>query len=165
MLRIPGTIGKPNRLVISEKDLEIARKRLEKQGNTVHSAPFSWSLIKRIFGTKRFWLVLFWESLFFNSSANTASFLVWLQSLNRFSESRLNQLNSISPALGIVFILFINFSTNLFLERAWAIALASSINFSSLVFLAVWNVPESAKWFRTPRSTLPSQSRVYYMDG
>ncbi|KAL3436068.1 major facilitator superfamily domain-containing protein [Aspergillus tetrazonus] len=143
----PGTIDKPNRLVISEKDLEIAQKRLEKQGNTVHSAPFSWSLVKRIFSTKRFWLVLLWDSLFFNSSANTASFLLWLQSLNRFSESRLNQLNSISPALGIFFILFINFSTDLSLERAWAIALASSINFSSLVILAIWNVPESAKWF------------------
>ncbi|KAL4744702.1 hypothetical protein BDW72DRAFT_208810 [Aspergillus terricola var. indicus] len=143
----PGTIDKPNRLVISEKDLVIARKRLEKQGNTVHSAPFSWSLIKKIFGTKHFWLVLLWDSLFFNSSANTASFLLWLQSLHRFSESRLNQLNSISPALGIFFILFINFSTDLFLERAWAITLASSINFSSLVILAIWNVPESAKWF------------------
>ncbi|KAL4812286.1 major facilitator superfamily domain-containing protein [Aspergillus spinulosporus] len=143
----PGTIDKPNRLVISKKDLEIARKRLEKQGNTVHSAPFSWSLVKRIFATKRFWLMLLWDSLFFNSSANTASFLLWLQSLNRFSESKLNQLNSISPALGIFFILFINFSTDLFLERAWAITLASSINFSSLVILAIWNIPESAKWF------------------
>ncbi|KAL4772288.1 hypothetical protein BDW60DRAFT_207292 [Aspergillus nidulans var. acristatus] len=89
----------------------------------------------------------FKRRLFFNSSANTASFLFWLQSLNRFSESRLNQLNSISPVLGIFFILFINFSTDLFLERAWAIALATSINFSSLVVLAIWNVPESAKWF------------------
>ncbi|KAL4904123.1 hypothetical protein BDW74DRAFT_168564 [Aspergillus multicolor] len=143
----PGTIDKPNRLVINEKDLAIARRRLEKQGNTVSSAPFSWALVKKIFGTKRFWLVLLWDSLFFNSSANTASFLLWLKSLNRFSESKLNQLNSISPALGIFFILFINFSTDLFLERAWAITLASAVNFTSLVILAIWNVPESAKWF------------------
>lgn len=149
--------------MISEKDLEIAQKRLEKQGNTVHSAPFSWSLVKRIFSTKRFWLVLLWDSLFFNSSANTASFLLWLQSLNRFSESRLNQLNSISPALGIFFILFINFSTDLFLERAWAIALASSINFSSLVILAIWNVPESAKWFAyTVQYSVVAVSSVLY---
>ncbi|KAL3479567.1 major facilitator superfamily domain-containing protein [Aspergillus californicus] len=143
----PGTIDKPNRLVMSEKDLQLARKRLEKQGTKVESTPFSWDLAKRIFLTKRFWLVLLWDSLFFNSSANSASFLLWLQSLGRYTASRENQLNSISPALGIFFILFINFSTDLFLERAWAITLASSFNFTSLVILAVWNVPEGAKWF------------------
>ncbi|KAL2849260.1 major facilitator superfamily domain-containing protein [Aspergillus pseudoustus] len=143
----PGTIDKPNRLVISEKDLVVARARLEKQGTKVKSAPFSWTLVRKIFLTKRFWLVLFWDSLFFNSSANTASFLLWLKSLNRFSAARMNELNSISPALGIFFILFINFSTDLFLERPWAIALASAFNFTSNVILAIWNVPEGAKWF------------------
>ncbi|KAL4966454.1 major facilitator superfamily domain-containing protein [Aspergillus stella-maris] len=143
----PGTIDKPNRLVISEKDLQIARKRLEKQGSKTHSAPFSWPLAKKIFGTKRFWLVLLWDSLFFNSSANTASFLLWLKSLNRYSASKLNELNAISPALGIFFILFTNFSTDLFLPREWAITLASSFNFTSLVILSIWNVPEGAKWF------------------
>ncbi|KAL4941798.1 major facilitator superfamily domain-containing protein [Aspergillus oleicola] len=142
----PGTIDKPNRLVISENDLIIARKRLEKQGNKVEAAPFSWGLAKKIFTTKRFWLVLLWDSLFFNSSANTASFLLWLRCLNRYSTARLNELNSISPALGIFFILFINFSTDLFLPREWAITLASSFNFTSLVILAIWNVPEGTKW-------------------
>lgn len=143
----PGTIDKPNRLVISEEDLQLARQRLQKQGSKVESAPFSWKLAKKIAFTKRFWLVLLWDSLFFNSSANTASFLLWLQSLGRYTPSRENQLNSISPALGIFFILFINFSTDLFLERAWAITLASAFNFTSLVILAIWNVPEGAKWF------------------
>lgn len=143
----PGTIDKPNRLVLSESDIQLARARLEKQGNQVESKPFSWGLMKKIFLHKRFWHVLAWDSLFFNTSANTASFLLWLQSLGRYSAARENQLNSISPALGIFFILFINFSTDLFLERAWAIALASAFNFTGLVILAIWNVPESAKWF------------------
>ncbi|KAL4801816.1 major facilitator superfamily domain-containing protein [Aspergillus unguis] len=143
----PGTIDKPNRLVISEEDLILAKKRLQKQGAQVQSAPFSIELVKKIFLTKRFWLVLLWDSLFFNSSANTASFLLWLQSLGRYTAARENQLNAISPALGIFFILFINFSADLFLERAWAIALASAFNFTSLVILAIWNVPEPAKWF------------------
>ncbi|KAL4995576.1 hypothetical protein BDV10DRAFT_187902 [Aspergillus recurvatus] len=34
-----------------------------------------------------------------------------------------------------------------FLERAWATTLASSINLTSSVILAIWNAPESAKWF------------------
>ncbi|KAL2818708.1 major facilitator superfamily domain-containing protein [Aspergillus cavernicola] len=143
----PGTIDKPNRLVVSQKDLDIARRRLEKQGNKVTTSPFSWTLAKRLFLTKKFWLVLLWDSLFFNTSANTASFLLWLKSLGRFTTSKENQLNAMSPAIGIFFILFINFSTDLFLERAWAITLASAFNFTSLIILAIWNVPESAKWF------------------
>ncbi|KAJ5955144.1 Major facilitator superfamily domain general substrate transporter [Penicillium viridicatum] len=143
----PGTIDKPNRLVLSQKDLDIARKRLEKQGTQVKSAAFSWGLAKRLFLSKRFWLVLIWDSFFFNSSANTASFLLWLKSLHRYSSATQNEFNSISPALGIFFILFINISTDLWLDRAWAITLASSINFTGLVILSIWEVPEGAKWF------------------
>ena len=97
--------------------------------------------------SKRFWLVLIWDSFFFNSSANTASFLLWLKSLHRYSSATQNELNSISPALGIFFILFINISTDLWLDRAWAITLASSINFTGLIILSIWEVPEGAKWF------------------
>ncbi|KAL4781751.1 major facilitator superfamily domain-containing protein [Aspergillus varians] len=143
----PGTIDKPNRLVISSADLELARARLEKQGARTSSAAFSWTLAQKIACTKRFWLVLLWDSLFFNSSANTASFLLWLKSLGRYTASRENQLNSIAPGLGIFFILFTNFSTDLFLDRAWAITLASAVNFTGLVILAIWDVPEGAKWF------------------
>ncbi|KAJ5518366.1 Major facilitator superfamily domain general substrate transporter [Penicillium expansum] len=143
----PGTIDKPNRLVISQHDLDVARKRLEKQGSQVKSASFSWGLAKKLFSSKRFWLVLIWDSFFFNSSANTASFLLWLKSLHRYSSATQNELNSISPALGIFFILFINISTDLWLDRAWAITLASSFNFTGLVILAIWDVPEGAKWF------------------
>jgi hypothetical protein len=143
----PGTIDKPNRLVVSQQDLDLARARLEKQGARVKSTSFSWALAKKIFLTKRFWLVLIWDGCFFNSSANPASFLLWLKSLQRYSSARQNELNSISPALGIFFILFINISTDLWLDRAWAITLASCINFTGLVILAIWDVPEGAKWF------------------
>ncbi|KAI3113376.1 transcriptional regulator family: Fungal Specific TF [Penicillium roqueforti] len=143
----PGTVDKPNRLVISEHDLEIARRRLQRQGTQVKSASFSWALGKKLFLSKRFWLVLMWDGFFFNSSANTASFLLWLKSLHRYSSEEMNQLNSISPALGIFFILFVNISTDLWLDRTWAITLASSFNFTGLVILAIWNVPEGAKWF------------------
>ncbi|KAL4880629.1 major facilitator superfamily domain-containing protein [Aspergillus karnatakaensis] len=143
----PGTPDKPNRLVISDKDLELARARLEREGRRAKSAPFSWALARKIFGTRRFWLVLLWDGLFFNSSANTASFLLWLKSLNRYAPARVNELNSISPALGIFFVLFINTSTDLFLSREWAITLASAFNFTSSLILAIWHVPEGAKWF------------------
>ena len=43
--------------------------------------------------------------------------------------------------------LFINFGADLFLVRPGAITLACLWNLSGLIILAIWNVPESAKWF------------------
>ncbi|KAJ5948530.1 Major facilitator superfamily domain general substrate transporter [Penicillium verhagenii] len=145
----PGTIAKPNRLVLSRAELELARARLEtgQQGSRTKSAPFTWALAKRITTSSRFWLVLIWDGFFFNSSANSASFLLWLKSLGRYSSAKENQLNSIPPALGVFIILFINFSSDLWLGRAGAITLASVVNFTGLVILAVWDVPEGAKWY------------------
>lgn len=143
----PGTPAKPNRLVMRNHELDLARSRLTKSGAQVKSVPFSLALLKRIFTNWRFYVLVFWDILFFNTSANTAAFLLWTKSLGRFSTARINQLAAISPALGIFFVLFINFSADLWIGRAAAITLASAFNFTGLVILAVWNVPESAKWF------------------
>lgn len=91
--------------------------------------------------------MIFWCSLFFNTSPNTAGFLLWVKSLDRYSVPTINNLGAIPPALGIFYVLFINFSADLWLGRALAITLASSFNFTGLIILTVWDVPESAKWF------------------
>jgi hypothetical protein len=143
----PGTPAKPNRLVIKESKLETARFRLTKTGAQVHSVPSSWNLFRRIFTSWRFYIIVFWDILFFNTSANTAAFLLWIKSLRRFDTATMNQLTAISPALGILFILVVNFSADLWIGRAAVITLASSFNFAGLIILAVWNVPQSAKWF------------------
>ncbi|KAI7785956.1 transporter SEO1 [Diaporthe eres] len=143
----PGTPAKPNKLVISEHQLALARSRLERQGSVVKSVPFSWALLKRIFKNWKFYVLVLWDVFFFNTSANTAAFLLWIKSLHRYDIATMNNLSAISPALGIFFVLFINFSADLWISRAAAITLASAFNFTGLVILAVWNVPETAKWF------------------
>lgn len=143
----PGTPARPNRLVIKESELELARSRLVRRGATVQSTPFSLKLLRRIFTNWRFYVIVLWDTFFFNTSANTAAFLLWIKSLNRYNIATVNQLGTISPALGIFFVLFINFSADLWIGRAGAITLASTINFTGLVILAIWNVPEPAKWF------------------
>lgn len=143
----PGTPAKPNKLVISEHQLALAKSRLERQGSVVKSVPFSWELLKRIFKNWRFYVLVLWDMFFFNTSANTAAFLLWIKSLHRYDTATMNNLSAISPALGIFFVLFINFSADLWISRAAAITLASAFNFTGLVILAVWNVPEAAKWF------------------
>ena len=143
----PGTPAKPNRLFLKQHELDLARSRLERTGTKVQSTPFSWALVKKIFTNKRFYILVFWDTLFFNTSANTAAFLLWIKSLSRFNVATMNNLAAISPALGIFWVLFINFSSDLWLGRPAAITLASTINFSGLLILAIWNVPEAAKWY------------------
>ncbi|KAH6873809.1 major facilitator superfamily domain-containing protein [Thelonectria olida] len=143
----PGTPDKPNRLVISKNELALAKARLERAGTKTESTPFSLSLLKRVFTSKPFYMLVLWDIFFFNTSANSAAFLLWIKSLKRYDIKTVNQLGAISPGLGIFFVLFINFGSDLFLGRPAAITLASAINFTGLVILAIWNVPESAKWF------------------
>jgi Major Facilitator Superfamily len=149
----PGTIAKPNRLLIKQHELEIARERLQKDGVQVKSGAsspsnlFSWDLIKSLFFKPRFWLIMIWDSFFFVAEASTSSFLLWLDSLGRYSSAEVNRLNAIGPGLGIFFILFINFSSDLWLGRTGAITLTLAVSFTGLVMLAIWDVPEGAKWF------------------
>ncbi|KAH8590573.1 major facilitator superfamily domain-containing protein [Bisporella sp. PMI_857] len=143
----PGTPARPNRLVMKKSELALARSRLEKTGSKLDKTPFSWVLLKKIFTNRRFYVLVIWDIFFFNTSANSAAFLLWIKSLHRFDVATINDLGTIAPALGIFFVLFINFSSDLWLGRAGAITLASAFNFTALVILAVWNVPESAKWF------------------
>lgn len=143
----PGTPAMPNRLVMKESELELARTRLERQGATVKSAPFSWALLARVFRNWKFWVLVFWDTLFFNTSANSAAFLLWIKSLHRYDTATMNKLAAISPALGIFFVLFINYAADLWVSRPTAITIASAFNFTALVILSIWYVPEAAKWF------------------
>ncbi|KAF3760952.1 hypothetical protein M406DRAFT_73409 [Cryphonectria parasitica EP155] len=143
----PGTPDRPNRLVIKPHELELARARLERHGSRVESAPFTWALLARIFKNWKFWVILFWDTIFFNTSANSAAFLLWIKSLDRYDTAAMNNLAAISPALGIFFVFFINYSADLWVSRPVAISTASAFNFTALVILSVWDVPEAAKWF------------------
>ncbi|KAK7723187.1 MFS transporter (Seo1) [Diaporthe eres] len=135
----------------------------ERQGSVVKSVPFSWELLARIFKNWKFYVLVLWDVFFFNTSANTAAFLLWIKSLHRYDIATMNNLSAISPALGIFFVLFINFSADLWISRAAAITLASAFNFTGLVILAVWNVPEPAKWlaFSVSYSAVAVSSVLY----
>ncbi|KAH9890717.1 hypothetical protein F4778DRAFT_773009 [Xylariomycetidae sp. FL2044] len=69
------------------------------------------------------------------------------KSLDRYSASRINELGSIAPGLGIFYTLFICFASDLVLGPAWAITVAHIWNIIGLVILVIWRVPESALWF------------------
>jgi hypothetical protein len=89
------------------------------------------------------WAVFFWNA----GSTSYGGYLLWLKSLHRYSTPKVNQLGTTAPALGILYVLFVNFSSDLLWGPSGAIAFAHTWNFTAMVILAIWKVPEAAKWF------------------
>lgn len=147
----PGTPAMPNKLFLSADELTLARQRLE---DADHSGPEgkglkpSWTLIRSILTDPKTYILTIWDALFWNASpAVFGNFLLWLNSLNRYSTSRVNSIGSLAPGLGMLWILVVNFSSDLILGPPGAITMALLVNIVVCVILAIWNVPESAKWF------------------
>jgi hypothetical protein len=160
----PGTPDKPNRFILKERDLALSKARLWRKG---HSTPqvFSWRTVTRSLTNWKFYLVTWWGIVFWNSTntASAATWLLWMSSLKRYSPSHLNSLASFVPALGIFYVLFICFSSDLYLGRPLAITLAQTFNCISIIILTVWDVPEGAKWFAFALTfTCVSNSSVLY---
>ena len=145
---LPGTIDQPNRWILNDKDIEIAKRRLESSGHVTHGT-FKVGHLKKIFLSPQFWTVILVDVLFWNAGIHksTGSFLLWIKSLNKYSPAKVNELGTIAPALGILYNLVACFASDLILGPAWAMTVASTINAIGLIMLVVWNIPEAAKWF------------------
>jgi sugar phosphate permease len=161
---IPGTPDKPNRMIISESDLKIAKHRLQRAGHQI-GGNVTFSTFKKVFTSPQIWALLLLDIFFWNGSYNTSTggYLLWLKSLKRYTPARINSLGAISPAIGIFYTLGICFASDLILGPAWAITVAHSWNIIGLIILSIWNVPESAKWFAfmTTYSAVAMSSVLY----
>jgi hypothetical protein len=162
---LPGSPDKPNKFVLKDKDVQIAKSRLERASHKTEEAPLSWGTVLRVGRNWKFWAMLCLDILFWNACVNTSAggYQLWLKSLGRYSTSRLNELAAISPALGIFYTLFVCFSSDLFLGPAWAITVSHLWNILGLVILVIWDVPESALWFAflTTYSAVAMSSVLY----
>ena len=146
----PGTPARPNRLFLSQTELDLAVHRLKdvKSDTEGKLTQTRLQLVKKIFQDPKIWLLTFWDILFWNAgSTSSGGYLLWLKSLHRFSTPKVTQLGTTAPALGIFFVLFVNFSSDLLWGPSGAIAFAHTWNFLAMTILAIWKVPESAKWF------------------
>lgn len=148
---IPGTVDQPNRWVVNDHDIAVARERLEKHGH-VTKGKMKFSHIKRTLCGLRFWTVVTTDVLFWNAGIhkNTASFLLWIKSLapsHGYSASKINELGTIAPALGIGYTLFACFASDMLMGPEWAITMCSVFNGIGLSLLTAWFVPENALWF------------------
>lgn len=131
---VPGTIDQPNPYIFKEKDLIIARKRLDKAGHTLQGR-LRIRHIKEIMSSKHFWIVVLVDIFFWNAGANSGAFLLWLKSLKKYDSATVNEFGTIPSALGIFLVLFVNFSSDLLWGPVWGITLASGMNTLSNLLL------------------------------
>jgi hypothetical protein len=146
----PGTPAKPNKLFLSDTELDLAVKRLKatKADTEERATQTRTQLLLHILTDWKIYILTFWDILFWNAgSTSYGGYLLWLKSLHRYSTPKVNQLGTTAPALGIFYVLFVNFSSDLLWGPSGAIAFAHTWNFTAMVILAIWKVPEAAKWF------------------
>lgn len=149
----PGTPAKPNRWVLTKQDVAFARRRLEADQNDIEEEATIKRRSTRQFLREYLWDWKFWGlTMWYTILCNTASlqyggYLLWLKSLGRYSVPKVNQLGTTSPAIGILFVLGANFTSDLALGPLLTMTVAVTWNLVSMVILAIWSVPEGAKWF------------------
>lgn len=147
----PGTPDIPNKLFLSDEEVLLAQERMNRNGTGKDNATapkFSLSILRAIFTNWRVYVLTIWNILFWNSDPQPwGGYLLWIKSLNRYSTPEINRIGASAPGIGIMYVLFINFSSDLWLGRTASIVLAHIVNITSMTILVVWNVPESAKWF------------------
>ncbi|KAI8933139.1 hypothetical protein NX059_009780 [Plenodomus lindquistii] len=161
---LPGTPEKPNKWVLKEHDIVLARERLVQAGHQVEGKVTVQTFVK-IAKSPRVWALLLLDIFFWNGSINTSTggYLLWLKSLKRYSPARINQLGAASPAVGIFYTLAVCFASDLVLGPAWAITVAHVWNIIGLIVLTIWTVPEPALWFAfmTTYSAVAMSSVLY----
>ncbi|RMJ06738.1 hypothetical protein CDV36_013656 [Fusarium kuroshium] len=145
---LPGTVAQPNRWFLSKEEVEVARRRLERDGHKT-SGKLKVHHIRRTLTSPRFWAVAFIDILWKNAGLykTQGSYLLWIKSLGRYSASKVNQLGSIAPGLGIFWALLACFASDLLIGPVWAICFSSLWNSVCCLILTIWNVPEGALWF------------------
>ncbi|RAO69969.1 uncharacterized protein BHQ10_005981 [Talaromyces amestolkiae] len=145
---IPGTPAMPNRLVLSQEDIDLSTSRLESAGHTT-SEKFQLKTVKRVIRNPIFWALLVIMTLFWNSGGaqGSGAYLLWLKSLNRYSVPKINELGTLQAVCGIFFVLSTAFLSDLLVGPVWALTIGQTFNIAGLIILLIWNVPEGAKWF------------------
>lgn len=146
----PGTPAKPNKLFLTTADLNLAIKRLKEGKADVEETitQTRTQLLRHILTDWKIYVLGLWDIFFWNAgSTSYGGYLLWIKSLKRYSTPKINQLGTTAPALGILYVLFVNFSSDLLWGPSGAITFAHTWNFIAMTILAIWNVPESAKWF------------------
>lgn len=161
---LPGTPDNCYSIFLSDDEIRLLRRRLKKNhtaSNPRESAKsfFDLNLWKQIFQSWEIYVLTLWNVFCWNNNnGSSGAYLLWLKSLTkvdsitgelvqRFSAARVQLFAALTPGLGIIWLLLTCISADLFKCRWGAILFSQVFNIVGNVILAVWHVPEGAKWF------------------
>lgn len=151
---LPGTPTDCYSIWLCDDEIRILRRRLQK--NHTAGRPkvdlvksfFDWKVWKRIIFSWEIYVLTIWNMLCWNNNnSSSGSYILWLKSLGRFTHGQVQFKSALTPGLGLVWLFLVNMYSDLFQLRWLAIVLSQVFNIIGNVILAVWNVPENAKWF------------------
>jgi len=158
---IPGTPEHCYSAFLSDNDILIARKRMvddgkkrrEENDNPIKDF-FDLDVWKTIFSSWHIYILSLWNILCWNNSSwISGAYALWLKSLTdnsgapRYSPGTLQDYTALTPGLGLLWLAITCGFADFFNSRWGAIIFSQAFNVLSNVLLAVWNIPERAKWF------------------
>lgn len=151
---LPGTPTDCYSIWLTDDEIRLLRRRL-KQNHTagrpqvnVLKSLFSVDIWKSILTSWEIYVLTIWNMLCWNNSNGASgAYILWLKSLNKFGAGKLQDLSALTPGLGLLWLFIICMYADLFHLRWLAIWISQVFNILGNVLLAVWHIPESAKWF------------------
>lgn len=152
---IPNTPNDCYSIFLSDREILLFRERMKENHTSGHPKPkeafktlFSVRLWRELLCSWEFYVVSIWNLLCWNNNNGTSgAYNLWVKSLNHYSQGKLQQMTALTPGLGIVWIAITSWIADAFESRWFAIVFSQAFNITGNVILAVWNVPERAKWF------------------
>ncbi|CAI5756052.1 unnamed protein product [Candida verbasci] len=158
---IPGTPEDCYSIFLSDDDIRLARKRIRKDQKDVKPREnaakhfFDLNNWKKIFTTWHFYILSLWNIfLWNNSNGSSGAYALWLQSLTksdgvtpRYDAGKLQDMTALTPGLGLIWLILTSGFADLFSCRWGAIIFSQVFNVLGNLLLAIWNIPEGAKWF------------------
>ena len=158
---IPGTPEDCYSIFLSDDDIRIARRRMRKDQKDAKPREnafyyfFEWNLWKRILTSWHIYVLALWTAFCWNNSNGTSgAYPLWLQSLKkgdgvtpRFDGGTLQDYTSLTPALGILWLILTTSIADFLASRYGAIIFSQVFNVLGNLLLAIWDIPEGAKWF------------------
>lgn len=157
---IPGTPTDCYSAFLTDDDIRVARKRMVDDGKDARPQKEMW----KIYIQKETWIrmatlweiyvmILYNSFLWCNNNGTLGAYALWLKSLTnddgspRYSPGTLQDMTALTPALGLLYLLLTCSFADLLSLRWGAICFSQVFNIIGNTILAVWAVPESAKWF------------------
>lgn len=157
---IPGTPEDCYSCFLSDEDIRIARRRMRADQKSAKPREnevkyfFDINIWKSIFSSWHIYVLSLWNIFCWNNSSGTSgSYALWLKSLTdsngqpRYGAGELQDYTALTPGLGLLWLIITCLMADLFSSRWAGILFSQVFNVLGNVLLAVWHIPERAKWF------------------